>query len=185
MKASLLAATTAIAILAAAAPVQGARITIGSTMARACYEAAEALRSDPQSRRICDMALSEEGLSHHDLTGTHVNRGILFMLSGDLDLADRDYDRALELDPNEPEAWLNKGINALKRGDSQVALGFVEKAIGLRTRKPAIAYYMRGIAHEEAGNVRAAYADLQRARMLDPTWPLPAVELQRYRVRTR
>lgn len=185
MKASLLAATTATAILAAAAPADAARITIGSTMARACYEAAEAHRVDLNSKRLCDMALTEEGLTYHDLTGTHVNRGILFMLSGDLDMADRDYDRALALDPKEPEAWLNKGINALKRGDSQIALGFVEKAIGLRTRKPAVAYYMRAIAHEEAGNVRAAYADLQRARQLDPAWPLPVVELQRYRVRTR
>lgn len=185
MKAFLLAATTAIAILAAAAPAAGARITIGSTMARACYEAAEAHRTDQQSKRICDSALTEEGLAQHDLTGTHVNRGILFMLSGDLDMADRDYDRALALDPNEPEAWLNKGITALKRGDSQVALRLVEKAIELRTRKPAIAFYMRGIAHEETGNVRAAYADLQRARALAPNWPLPAVELQRYRLRTR
>ena len=184
MKAFLLSAT-AIAFLAATTPAQSARITIGSTMARACYEAAEAHRSDLQSKRICDTALTEEGLTHHDRTGTHVNRGILFMLSGDLEMAERDYDRAIALDPNEPEAWLNKGINALKRGESQLALQFVEKAIALRTRKPAVAFYMRGIAHEEAGNVRAAYADLQRARALDPKWPLPAVELQRYRLRTR
>ena len=184
MKALLLSAT-AIAFLAATTPAQGARVTIGSTLARSCYEAAEAYRADLESIRICDTALSEEGLSHHDLTGTHVNRGILWMLAGNLDLADKDYDRALALDPNEAEAWLNKGINALKRGDSRVALQYVEKAIELRTRKPAIAFYMRGIAHEEAGNVRAAYADLQRARALAPNWPLPAVELQRYRVRNR
>ncbi len=185
MKALLLSATTAIAILAAATPAQGARITIGSTLARSCYEAAEALRSDRQTLRTCDMALAEEGLTHHDLTGTHVNRGIVLMLSGNLDMADRDYDRAIELDPNEPEAWLNKGINALKRGNSQLALQFVEKAISMHTRKPAVAFYMRGIAHEDSGNLRAAYADLQMARQLDPSWPLPVVELQRYQVRTR
>ena len=184
MKAFLLSAT-AIAILAATTPAQAGRITIGSTLARSCYEAAEAHRSDRHSIRTCDDALADEALTHHDLTGTHVNRGILWMLSGDLNQADRDYDRAISLDPNEAEAWLNKGINALKRGNSQLALQFVEKALALRTRKPAVAYYMRGIAHEEVGNVRAAYADLQRARQLDPRWPLPAEELQRYRVRTR
>ena len=187
MKAFLLSAT-AIAFLAATSattPAHGARITIGSTLARTCYEAAEALRATPESRRTCDLAIAEEGLSHDDLTGTYVNRGIIWMLSGDLDQADRDYDRAIALDSNEPEAWLNKGINALKRGDSPLALQLVDRAIELRTRKPAVAFYMRGIAHEEAGNVRAAYADLQRARALDPKWPLPAVELQRYRLRTR
>ena len=184
MKAFLLSAT-AIAFLAAATPAQGGRITVGSTLARSCYEAAEALRADRGTLQTCNTALAEEALSHHDLTGTHVNRGIILMLLGNLDLAERDYDRALALDANEPEAWLNKGINALKRGDSRLALQFVEKAIALRTRRPAVAFYMRGVAHEEVGNVRAAYADLQRARQLDPTWPLPAVELQRYQVRTR
>ena len=184
MKAFLLSAT-AIAFLAATSPAQGARITIGSTLARSCYEAAEAHRATLESMRTCNLALAEEGLSHHDLTGTYVNRGIIWMLSGNLDQADRDYDRAIALDPNEAEAWLNKGISALRRGNSQLALEFVERAIDLRTRKPAVAFYMRGIAHEDAGNIRAAYADLQRARALDPTWPLPAVELQRYRVRTR
>jgi tetratricopeptide (TPR) repeat protein len=184
MKAILLSAT-AIAFLAATTPAHGARITLGSTLARSCYEAAEAHRSDRNAIRTCDAALSEEALTEHDMTGTHVNRGILWMLSGDLNQADRDYDRAISLDPNEAEAWLNKGINALKRGNHELALQFVDKALALRTRKPAVAYYMRGVAHEEVGNVKAAYADLQRARQLDPEWPLPAVELQRYRVRTR
>ena len=184
MKAFLLSAT-AITFLAATTPAQAGRITIGSTLARSCYEAAESHRSDRNSIRTCDAALTEEALTEHDITGTHVNRGILWMLSGDLNQADRDYDRAILLDPNEAEAWLNKGINALKRGNHELALQFVDKALALRTRKPAVAYYMRGIAHEEAGNVRAAYADLQRAQQLDPEWPLPGVELQRYRVRTR
>ncbi|MBA3511557.1 tetratricopeptide repeat protein [Sphingomonas sp.] len=184
MKAFLLSAT-AIAFLAAATPAQGGRITLGSSLARSCYEAAEALRADRGTLQTCDLALAEEGLSHHDLTGTHVNRGVILMLLGNLDMAERDYDRALALDANEAEAWLNKGINALKRGNSQLALQFVERAIALRTRRPAVAFYMRAIAHEEAGNLRAAYGDLQRARRLDPTWPLPAVELQRYQVRTR
>jgi tetratricopeptide (TPR) repeat protein len=184
MKALLLSAT-AIAFLAAATPAQGARITIGSTLARSCYEAAEAHRSDLTAIRTCNAALAEEALTQHDLTGTHVNRGILWMLAGDLDQADRDYDRAIALDPNEAEAWLNKGINALKRGNSELALQLIERSLALRTRKPAIAFYMRGIAHEETGNVRAAYADLQRARELDPKWPLPGVELRRYQVRAR
>ncbi len=184
MKAFLLSAT-AITILAATTPAQAGRITIGSTLARSCYEAAEAHRSDRNSIRTCDAALTEEALTEHDVTGTHVNRGILWMLSGDLNQADRDYDRAISRDPNEPEAWLNKGISALKRGNNELALQFVDRALALRTRKPAVAYYMRGIANEEVGNVKAAYADLQRARQLDPAWPLPAVELQRYQVRAR
>jgi tetratricopeptide (TPR) repeat protein len=171
--------------LAATTPAQGARISVGSTLARSCYLAAEARRSDRNAIRTCDAALTEEALTEHDVTGTHVNRGILWMLSGDLNEADRDYDRAISLNPNEAEAWLNKGINALKRGNHELALQLIDRSLALRTRKPAVAYYMRGIANEEVGNIPAAYADLQRARQLDPKWPLPQVELQRYRVRAR
>ena len=185
MKATLLSATTAIAFLAAASPAEAGRVTIGSSLARSCYEAAEARRSDVQTRRTCDLALAEEALTQHDLTGTHVNRGIIWMLSGDLDMADRDFNRAIALDPDEPEAWLNKGISQLKRGNNREALQLIEKSIDLRTRKPDVAFYMRGIAHEATGNVRAAYADLRRARVLAPKWSLPAVELRRYRVSTR
>lgn len=184
MKALFLSAT-AIAFLAATTPAHGSRVTYGSTLAKSCYDAAEALRATVEARRTCDLALTEQALTHEDLAGTHVNRGILWMLSGNLDMAERDYDRALALNPNEPEAWLNKGINAFKRGNSRLALELVEKAIALRTRKPAVAFFVRGIAYEDTGNVRAAYADLQRARRLDPKWPLPAVELARYQVRSR
>ena len=30
----------------------------------------------------------------------------------------------------------------------------IERAIALKTAKPALAYYMRGIANEDSGNVR-------------------------------
>jgi hypothetical protein len=42
---------------------------------------------------------------------------------------------------------------------------------------------VRAITQEQLGNVRGAYADLIRARELDPKWPLPAEELTRYHVR--
>src|SRR5688500_4351176 len=65
MKAFLLSAT-AITFLAATTPAQAGRITIGSTLARSCYEAAESHRSDRNSIRTCDAALTEEALTEHD-----------------------------------------------------------------------------------------------------------------------
>lgn len=182
MKALLLSAG---AILAVFSPASASRLSIGSSMAQACYEAAEAHRVDPDTTRTCDLALAEEALTHHELAGTHVNRGILSMISGNLDRAESDFDQAIAIHPGGPEAWLNKGISQLRRGNGEAAVRLIERAIALRTRKPAVAFYMRGIAHEETGNVRAAYADLRRASQLDPKWPLPAAELRRYRVRPR
>jgi tetratricopeptide (TPR) repeat protein len=83
------------------------------------------------------------------------------------------------------EAWLNKGIAQMKAGNGRAALKLAARSIELRTRKPAIAYYIRGLAHEQTGNLQAAYADLSRARALAPKWQEPAIELARYQVRSR
>lgn len=159
---------------------QGGVITIGDGFARACYEASERHDTRKLAFEACDRAFSEQALSPRDEVATYVNRGILHYLVGNLTAANRDYDTALALDPREPEAWLNKGMAALKAGDRAAALPMFEKALELRTVRPALAYYGRAIVFEDSGNLRQAYADLQRARELEPKWPLPAEELKRY-----
>jgi len=173
-------------IAALALPVsaaQGGIITIGEGFARSCYEASEARIATPANIEACNRAFSEQALDFHDEVATHVNRGILYYLSGNLGPANYDYDQAIAMDPNEPEAWLNKGMAALKAGDSRAAAPMFEKALALKTVRPALAYYGRAIVNEDLGNVRQAYADLQRARDLEPRWPLPGEELKRYVVR--
>jgi hypothetical protein len=73
----------------------------------------------------------------------------------------------------------------MKAGNGRAALDLAARSIQLRTRRPAIAYYIRGLAHEQTGNLQAAYADLSRARALAPKWQEPAIELARYQVRSR
>ena len=130
----------------------------------------------------CNRAL-DEALPATDVVGTHVNRGILYMVAGDYRRAIRDFDEALRMAPSQPEAWLNKAIAQFKQGDSRGALELADKSLSFGTRKPALAHFVRGLAHEDAGNVKAAYADLVKARQLDPKWREPQVELGRYRVR--
>jgi tetratricopeptide (TPR) repeat protein len=178
--------TFAAGIAALALPVSTAQagiITVGEGFARACYEASERQDASPPQIEVCDRAFSEQALEIHDEVATHVNRGILYYLRGNLAAANYDYDQALKLDPNEAEAWLNKGMAALKARDSRDAAPMFEKALALKTVRPALAYYGRAIVNEDFGNIREAYADLQRARDLEPRWPLPAEELKRYVVR--
>ncbi len=158
-------------------------VTIGEGFARSCYESSKAQVSTPAAIETCDRAFSEQALALHDEVATHVNRGILHYLSGNLAAANQDYDAAIALDANEAEAWLNKGIAALKARNSAAAAPMFERALALKTARPALAYYGRAIVHEDTGNVRQAYADLQRARDLEPRWALPGEELKRYAVR--
>lgn len=183
MKAFILAGTAA--LLASTAPAGAQIITLGGSLARSCYLAADARNATAETLANCNRALTEESLSSHDLVATHVNRGILRLVREEYQLAEADFDRAIGMKPGEAEAWLNKAIGRLHQGDPANARSLAERALSLGTRRPAIAYFTRGLANEDSGNLRAAYADLVRARELQPNWPAPAAELQRYRVRTR
>lgn len=183
MKAVMLAATAAVA--AGFAPAHASVMTVGNSYAESCYHSAESRIVRRAALDACDQALANEALMIPDRVGTLVNRGILRMIAGNLNAANRDFDDALALDASEPEAWLNKAIAQMNAGNSQAALASVNKAIELNPGKPHIAYYVRGLAHEDTGNLRAAYADLKRAQELAPKWREPVMELARYQVRSR
>lgn len=174
----------AVAIFAASS-ANAAVTTYGSSSARLCYEAARSPSKPAGAITRCDEAFANEGLTRDDRVATHVNRGILRANRKDVTGAMEDYDAALKIDPEEPEAWLNKGFAYLRVADTARALPMFDGAVARGTREPAIAYYGRALAHEEAGNARAAYADYVRARDLAPRWPLPLKELARFRVKPR
>lgn len=165
-----------------ASAAQGAVTIIGSSYARACYEAAEFDRAPQPSLQLCNQAF-EEAMSLHDRTATFVNRGIVYMRMGALDRAISDYDAALQLKPDLAEAYVNKGIALLHQGDDKGAVAALDRALTLEPSRPEIAYYTRGIAHELLGDVRAAYQDYSRAAELKPEWSEPKEQLSRFTVR--
>ena len=179
---ALLVSFGACAVAVAAFPAHSAVVTIGNSLARTCFESAQARARTPASLNECNLALNG-ALNHDDRVATFVNRGILHLIGNNYIGATRDFDAAIALDPSQPEAWLNKAILVVKHDKGAGAVPMVDRALALKTNKPALAYYVRGIAHEEAGNIKAAYADLVQARNLAPEWNDPVQELQRYRVR--
>ena len=73
-------------------------------------------------------------------------------------------------------------ILELRQGHSGDAVPLFSKAIELGTELPEVAYYGRGLAQEDVGNVKAAYADLKQAASLKPEWDAPRKDLARYKV---
>ena len=173
------------ALLAASSvPAFGAVTVVGNSSARMCFAAADSPMSPTAGDVVyCDDAFRGESLSLHDTVATHVNRGILRLRRNQIDGAIADFDAAIGLDPNQPEAYLNKGA-ALIRMDQNPdeALQLFTMAIDRHTRRPEVAHFGRAIANEELGNVRAAYNDYRRASELRPEWRDPQVELQRFRI---
>jgi len=174
---------TAIATLTLATGAGASIITVGGGYAQSCYAAADAQDLRPQALDVCDRALSEQALTRSDHAATLVNRGIIHLRRASLTRADADFDAALAIDPALADAWLNKAILNVRYGRSAAALPLVNRALQLKTRRPALAYFVRAVANEDSGNVAAAYQDLQRARRLAPKWSEPIVELKRFKVR--
>ncbi|HXG80348.1 MAG TPA: hypothetical protein VNJ05_00950 [Sphingomicrobium sp.] len=158
-------------------------LVVGGGLAESCYQAAEARDKSFDALHICNRALVEEPLAKDDRVATYVNRGILHMARADQQLAAADFDRALAMNPAEPDAWLNKAVLTVQYGKGVDALPMIQKALDLKTRRPALAYYIRGIVEEQQGNIRAAYNDFRRAQELEPRWKEPRIELARYKVR--
>jgi tetratricopeptide (TPR) repeat protein len=105
------------------------------------------------------------------------------LLGGRIDDSIADFDRASSLNPRQPEAYLNKGSALLKKREAAAAISLFDEALQRGTSRPELAYYSRAVAHEDNGNLEAAYQDYSKARAAAPKWALPAQELSRFQVR--
>lgn len=182
----LLGAAACLAACAVATPANAAIVVLGNTDARMCYEAADSpMMPAARDIRRCDEALLREALSAYEVVATHVNRGILRLRRGMIDASIADFDRAIALDPNQPEAYLNKGAALLRRENAAEAMDLFTIALERNTSRPAVAHYGRAIANENLGNLNAAYRDYTAASRIAPEWREPQVELARFRVVTR
>lgn len=178
------AVAAAFAVCCAAAPAS-VRV-VGTSDARLCYEIADRMFTPrPDEIRYCDDALQVGGLTSEETAATHVNRGILRIRRGQIDAAIADFDAALRIDPNQAEAYLNKGFALMRREQPSEALRLFTVAIERHTRRPEVAYYGRATAHEALGDARGAYYDYRRASELAPTWREPLIDLARFRVSSR
>ncbi len=98
----------------------------------------------------------------------YANRGTVFYKTGDYDRAIADFDKAIELNPNDAEAHLRLGVVWSKKGDHDRAIAYFNEAVKLRP-KDAMMYIHRGVTYDEMGDFDQAIADFSRAINLDPT----------------
>lgn len=132
---------------------------------------------------VCTLAIQQGDLTVIDLAGSYVNRGVLHFSAGDHQLALQDFDAALGLTQELPEAFVNRGyaLVALERWAESLAA--FDRGIELGAPDLARAHFNRAIAHEELGQLREAYADYLKASELNPEWEEAKRELSRFRVR--
>ncbi len=169
--------------LTLALPAMASSVVLGSGLARNCYLQTE---NDVSSTRLaietCDKALTGEAMTLATRAGTFVNRGILYMRSGEIDRAVRDYDAALRIDNELGEAFLNKGAALIVSQDFEGGMRMLDTAIALGTNDLHAAHYNRGLARERLGDIEGAYGDVIRALELRPAFAPAEVQLTRFKV---
>jgi len=172
----------ALAAAAIAGPAAAAVTVLGSNNAELCSKAAFAELGDQASVQICSVALSDAMLDRHDLAGTYINRGVIYMVRMDYARARADFERAITIDPSIGEAYVNRGAIAIIDKRYQDGINDISKGLDLGTNEPAKAYYNRGVAYEGINDEKSAYLDYQEALVLQPGWDLPKQELLRFTV---
>lgn len=178
-------AAAAVAWLSAGAALADVTV-IGNGLSAECSAAARSVAGNGPARaeavQECTLALQNESLSPHEIAATYVNRGVLRLASRDFGNARTDFDAALRVEPNLPEALTNRGAAMIGQGSYAPGIAEIDRGLALNPMEPEKAYFNRAIAEERLGDVKSAYYDYRRALDLKPDWPLAKTELARFRV---
>ncbi len=149
-------------------PVRAVRIEAAralTSMPRAALDARQAQRLDAALAELVDAETASA-----DLPGAHLNLGILRLRSGDPGQAERDYRRALELDPGFTPARFNLANLLNLLGNNAEAEMVLQEGIE-RAPGEGELHYSLGLVLAEEGRFEPAAASLARAAALLPDRP--------------
>jgi tetratricopeptide (TPR) repeat protein len=177
-----IAAPAVLAVLCALGPAKSAVQVVGNGVAHTCYTVTEANEEPQAGIVLCTAALTQGRLSQKDRTATLINRAILRARAGAMESAMVDYNTALEIGANDGEVYLNRSATLIALKRYADALHDADAAVNAGVARMEIAYYNRGLANEDLGNIKAAYDDLQAALKIAPGFAAAKAELARFRV---
>ncbi len=157
----------------------------GDGAARECYLAAKAGGKKSVDLNLCTLAIDTQAMNDRDLAATYTNRGVIHLHRSDPAKARADFATALALIPGMGEAHVNLGAALIMLGDAAGGVAAINKGLELKTDQPHDAYFNRGVAREQLGDMVGAYRDYSEAARLAPNWELPKNELARFTVETK
>jgi tetratricopeptide (TPR) repeat protein len=172
----------------AAAPAWAGVTVLGTGNGRECYE--ETLL-DPTPMRnldalaICARAIEDSNVDSYNRAAAYVNRGDILLRMQRFAEAVADSDKAIAIDHAMGAAHINRGAAMIGLQRYDEALASLNRAIEIGAGKLQLAYFDRGMAKENLGDVKGAYLDYRKAAELDPSFQLAADQLARFTVKTR
>jgi tetratricopeptide (TPR) repeat protein len=145
----------------------------GAAMASATDDAYQAEAAQERGEldlaiRLYTQAIQSGELPSELLPGVLNNRGLVLRAAGRLDEAIQDYDRAIDLKPDDASAYNNRGIAYSDKGEIERAIRDYGAAIE-RDPNFADAHNNRGVAFSTLQRLTRAIQDFARAIHLDPS----------------
>jgi tetratricopeptide (TPR) repeat protein len=177
-------ASVLLSAAAFALPAQAQVQVVGNGLPHDCYIQAEYSQDLKAAISVCDDALKGQAMSNPDRASTLINRAILRARTGDTDGAMDDYGVALGIGAKMGEAYLNRSATLIAMRRYADAQKDADRAIELGTQSIEVAYYNRGLANEQMGNVQAAYEDFKASSRAKPDFAPAADELSHFRLKT-
>jgi tetratricopeptide (TPR) repeat protein len=154
-------------------------VSEGTGPARDCFVHARFGFDPAAGIKACTIALSQP-LAASDRAATYDNRGIILNRRGRTDEAASDFDRAIALQPDLGDAYVNRGSILIKKKLYEEALVQTNKGLALGISFPEIGYYNRALALEQLGRYQEAYADYKKALALEPNFTLASERLTNF-----
>ena len=157
-------------------------VVAGNPDANDCYRATmlpDAVAATSISS--CNVALNTRRITRRQRAAILVNRGILYNHMGEYTSALEDFEKALELISDFPEAYINRGNAYFYTGQVERAIADYNRAIQRKSAKRHKAYFNRGLVNESRKKLDLAFADFVRANELKPDWVLAAGRVEHYR----
>jgi tetratricopeptide (TPR) repeat protein len=114
-----------------------------------------------------DSGLAPIYANRGQLVKAYANRGASYLRKGDVDGALADFDRAIELQPQAPEALAGRAQANLKKGLAAKALPDVEQALSLDPNDP-FAHDTRAHVLAALGRRKEAIAEYRKALAIEP-----------------
>ena len=158
-------------------------MVLGKSKAAECYQRTKISTAGRAANiKLCKQALQDGGLTKTDSAATHVNLGILYMRSGRNQAARKQYEKAIAMTPDLPEAYINNSAALIYMGEYRAAVTAIDKSIELGTTKMPEALFNRAMAYDHLKNYNRAYTDLKKALEIRPDWAPALAAIDNYEV---
>lgn len=111
------------------------------------------------------------------LSTLHSSRGSCYRRTGQMEPALADLARAIALNPNNGDAYLNRSALYGQQKRYDLSIADATRAIQLMPRDP-LPYFNRCVSHQRSGKAALAVPDCRAAVRLDPTYEAPKTFLR-------